>query len=75
MNYDLATLLSGLGINPDTVTKDTVRIDFRADYPVLTYTAMLGVPPELLGRALLASLPPEEDTTAEAITGHVTEEN
>lgn len=63
MDYDLPTLMRGLGINPDTVAKGTVKIDFRDDYPVLTYTAILGVPAKVLGAALLAAAADDEPQT------------
>lgn len=66
MNYDQTVLMQSLGIDPATVMKGTIKVEFTDQGPVLTYTAAMLVPPAVLGAALQAS-DPEWDPEAKAV--------
>lgn len=66
-----AVFLEALGIEPSSVQKGTVRIEFSQEgAPVIMFGVMRAVPPKLLGMAFIASsatdeadgTPDEEDT-------------
>lgn len=65
-----AIFLDALGIDPNSVQKGSVHIQFADNStPVITYTVMAAIEPRALGLAFVASSATEDTEDAEAPEG------